>query len=47
MKNLIDMVENLEKALEKAKNIGKKIDVQIDKIIQRLNDNKDAAPTFC
>ena len=46
IKNLIDMVEILEKALEKAKNVEKKIDDELEKLKQRLNENKDAAPTF-
>lgn len=47
IKNLIEMVEKLEKALEKAENIERKIDDELKKQIQRLNENKDAAPTFC
>lgn len=47
IKNLTEMVEILEKDLEKAKNVEKKIDEELKKLIRRLNENNEAAPTFC
>ena len=44
--DLTDMIENLEKSLERAKQLESKIDDELKKLKEKLKENEEAAPTF-
>ena len=45
--NLKDIIENLEKSLERAKQVEIKINDELKKLKDKLKENEEAAPVFC
>jgi len=45
--DLKEMIENLEKTLSRAKDIERKINNELQKLREKINENMEASPTFC
>ena len=45
--DLKEMIENLEKTLSRAKDIERKINYELQKLREKINENMEASPTFC
>lgn len=45
--DLKEMIENLEKTLSRAKDIEIKINNELQKLREKINENMEASPTFC
>ena len=41
------MIENLEKTLSRAKDIERKINNELQKLREKINENMEASPAFC
>jgi hypothetical protein len=45
--DLKEIIENLEKTLSRAKDIERKINNELQKLREKINENMEASPTFC